>query len=254
LTPRRHLWRRRGRSGAENGAPVLRHYLYISDTKVDMLLPQLDPSFEASRTVEVGADLKVGNLKRTTASSPGANRILRVERVARRLAEGGHVGTVDAPGMYFRGRLPVQWGPLDDDGRDDSSTVFFGGRDGRTVVGLGGSATHVLGSPADSGNPPLYSPSLLPVLVDALRRSPDIAPVLDTGEPHGPYPEDRTTLSATRHAVGLLRGPAQTVEFVAQTLLQGPSPLRSRLGSSLGDDDPEDRVLLGSPLYVAIVT
>lgn len=59
-----------------------------------------------------------------------------MERVARRLAEGGHVGTVDAPGRYVRGRLPVQWGPLADCGRDDSSTVFFGGRDGRTVVGL----------------------------------------------------------------------------------------------------------------------
>ncbi|MFJ9146885.1 DUF7019 family protein [Streptomyces sp. NPDC102270] len=43
-----------------------------------------------------------------------------------------------------------------------------------------------------------------------------------------------TPTSATRHAVGLLRGPAQTVEFVAQKLLQGPSPL-------------------GSPLYVALV-
>jgi hypothetical protein len=31
-----------------------------------------------------------------------------VERVARRLAEGGHVGTVDAPGRYFRRRLRVQ--------------------------------------------------------------------------------------------------------------------------------------------------
>lgn len=208
-----------------------------------MLLPQLDPSFDALRTTEAGADLKLGNLKRTTVSSAGANRILRVERVVRGLEEGGHVGTVEAPGEYVRGRLPVRWGPLADGGRDDGSAVFFGGRDGRTVVGLGGSATHVIGSP-DSGNPPLYSPSLLPALVKALRRDPDIAPVFATDDPDGLYPEDRTALRATRHAVSLLEGPAQTVDFVARKLLHGPSPER---------DAPADRILLGSPLYVALV-
>jgi len=219
---------------------ALRDYLYISDTKVDMLLPQIDRSFDAQRTTEAGADLKFVNTRRTKVSSAGQNRILRVERVVRGLEKGGHVGTVEAPGKYFRGRLPVRWGPLADGGRDDSSAVFFGGRDGRTVVGLGGSATHVIGSPADSGNAPLFSPSLLPALVMALRRYADI----ETDGPDGASPEDGTALRAVLYAMGLLEGPAQVIEFVAKKLLHGPSP---------EPGTPDDRVLLGSPLYVALV-
>ncbi|MFK4104479.1 hypothetical protein ACI2L1_31260 [Streptomyces sp. NPDC019531] len=46
-----------------------------------------------------------------------------------------------------------------------------------------------------SGNAPLPSPSLLPALVAALRRTP--------ASPPGLHPEDRTALSAARYAVGL---------------------------------------------------
>lgn len=219
----------------------LRFYLYVSDAKVDMLLPQLDSSVGMSHTTEIGADLKVFNIKRSTASSPDEDRFQRVERVADLLEESGVVGTLEAPGPFVRGRMLMRWGLLDC--ADEAPLVYFAGRAGRTVVGLGGSAAHVLGSSADAGSGVALSRSLLPSLLDGLRRNPDIAPVFDEGEARSLDHAGRTALSAARHAAEEIPGPPQRIEFVARRLLYGPAP----------GTDGGNFVLLGSPLYAAYV-
>ncbi|WP_369015724.1 DUF7019 family protein [Streptomyces tropicalis] len=103
---RRHATASRGGSGpaAGSGADVsLHYYLYVSDAKVDMLLPRLDGGFGDRRTGEVGASLKSFNAKRSVEAQ-GPSRVVRLERVVRHLDDVGDVGTVDDPGPYVRGR------------------------------------------------------------------------------------------------------------------------------------------------------
>ncbi|MFJ1546069.1 DUF7019 family protein [Streptomyces sp. NPDC088246] len=211
----------------------IRYYLYISDAKVDMLLSQIDPSFAGRRTTEAGMSLKLFTFKRSVeASAP--DRVARLERVLEYLREHEQTGSVDDPGPYFRGTLPMQWGPLRGEG--GGSSVYFGGRTERTIVGLGGAGSHVLGGSAPQD--PVFAASSMPSLLAGLAA----AFAADGVE----MPTDPSALAWVHSAGRLLRGPAQSVEFVARRLLEGASPYPEL------DPRPDTRVLLGSPLYVAM--
>jgi hypothetical protein len=215
-----------------------RYYLYISDSKIDMLLPQINPTFGAKRTSEFGMNLKVLTAKRVS-EPPAGDRIARLEQVVRHLQDHGDLGSVDEPGQFFWGLLPMKWGPFPSDA--DSSLVFFGGRTDRTVVGLGGSLKHVLGSVPDATEHGVGR-SLMPSLLDALGVSSDLEDeyVVDAVDSDLDR-ADRAALAKVHQAVTDLDWPAQNVEFVAKRLLHGYSP------------SDETSVLLGSPVYVALV-
>ncbi|MFF7144808.1 DUF7019 family protein [Streptomyces nodosus] len=213
-----------------------RYYLYISDSKVDMLLPQIDPGFTARRTSEIGVDLKVLTAKRT-GGAVSADRTARLERVLRYLQDFGDLGSVDEPGQFFWGLLPMRWGPFP--GQVEPSPVFFGGRTDRTVVGLGGSSRHLLGSAPGGGA--MFS--LMPPLLRGLGTESDLEDEILVDTVNGDQ-EDRSALAVVQRAVERLKGPAQNVEFVAKRLLDGDSPYPESVGMS---------VLLGSPVYVALV-
>ncbi len=221
-----------------------RYYLYISDSKVDMLLPQIDPAFTRKRTSELNLSLKIFGAKRGTESSVGAERTARLERVVRHLQDHGDLGSVDEPGQFFWGLLPLRWGPFD----ADPSLVYFGGRTDRTIIGLGGSISHVVGSALDPPHGRILRYSLTPWLLNGLAADPEIKTLFEAADREPEHEQaDRTALRAVQLADANLRGPAQNVEFVAKRLLHGPSPYPER--------DPHDgmSVLLGSPLYVAHV-
>ena len=198
-----------------------RYFVYISDAKVEMLLQQIDPGALRKRTTEIGADLKIFSAKRGAETLAGAERTARLERVVRYLTDFGDLGGVDEPGQFFWGLMPLRWGPTV--GRDGFPMVYFGGRTERTVLGLGGSRAHVFGaSGADQKLLPL-SRSMLPSLLDG------IAPAAGADGP-----------AAVHEATTALRGPEQNMEFIAKRLLHEPGP-------------DGTTVLLGSPLYVALV-
>lgn len=224
-----------------------RYYLYISDAKVDMLLSQIDPGYHRKRATEFSVNLTFVGAKRSV-DSPAADEVARLERVTRYLDDHADVGSVDAPGQFFRGLLPMQWGIVPTTG--GLPLVYFGGRTEDTIVGLGGSAVHVIGSsPAAEPAPPALAsstmPALLAGLVDAGGADP-VPRVVHDGTV-GPDAADAEALASVHRAGTRLRGPAQNVEFLAKRLLSGPSPYPEL------DGRPGMTVLLGSPLYVALV-
>ncbi|MFB7369481.1 SAVMC3_10250 family protein [Streptomyces sp. NPDC056222] len=210
----------------------VRYYLYVSDAKVDMLLSQIDPAWARKRVTEFGVDLKLATAKRSVEAA-GTDRVARLERVVRHLEDHADLGDVDEPGQYVHGVLPMQWSVLGDD-----EAVYFGGRSDRTIVGLGGSTNHLLSTVTAA---PLtqnrLSASLLPVLFEQLTTL-----AHESGTPAG-----SDTLATVMRANAALRGPAQTVEFLAKRLLHGPCPY-----PELAPRD-DMTVLLASPLYVALV-
>jgi Family of unknown function (DUF7019) len=207
---------------------AFRYYLYISDTKVDMMVAQIDPGLTRKRTTQVSLNLKIFGAKRGSETLAGADRIARLERVVRFLVDFGDLGLVDEPGQFFGGLMPMRWGPF-----LGTSLIYFGGHTDRTVVGLGGSGKHVLGASGQVGEEAVPR-SMTPALLEGLTAEPEIADLLGTGTGF-----DGDTLRAVELATARLRGPEQNVEFVAKRLLHGSHGGRS--------------VVLGSPLYVALV-
>jgi hypothetical protein len=217
------------------------YYLYISDAKVDMLIQQIDPTIMSKRTSELAVNLRIFAAKRGKEVPNGAARTARVERVVRHLLDHGDMGSVDAPGQYFYGILPVQWGPLL--GSDGLSLVYFGGRTEKTILGLGGSRAHLIGAAATpSDRDPLVARSHLPSLLSGISKASHLDVLADSRGNADLDDADRSALEAVRRASSELRGPAQNVEFVAKTLLRGSTSQPAR-----------QTILLGSPLYVALV-
>lgn len=211
------------------------YYLYISDSKIDMLLPQIDPAYTTKRGSEVGVSLSVLSFKKT-AEQPGHNRTARLERVLRHLQDHGDIGSIDHPGQFFGGLLPVQWGRFP----GAASMVFAGGRTDQTMIALGGSGRHLLGAvPNIDQADPAWSH--LPPLLDGLASDLEDEILVEAAEQPGDHLDrgDLTALATVRQAVERLNGPAQNVEFVAKRLLHGTL-----------EGQP---VLLGSPLYLALI-
>ncbi|MBL7252718.1 DUF7019 family protein [Paractinoplanes lichenicola] len=199
-----------------------RYFVYISDAKVEMLLQQIEPGALRKHTSEVGLGLQFLTAKRAGETLAGAERTARLERVVRHLTDFGDLGTIDEPGQFFWGLLPLRWGPTV--GADGFPMIYFGGRAGKTILGLGGSRAHVFGAPPGPDQQVLpVGRSMLPSLLEGITR-------VDGAD----APE------AVRAATDALRGPEQNMEFIAKRLMDEPGP-------------EGERVLLGSPLYVALV-
>jgi hypothetical protein len=228
----------RGVAGRRGRSVSFKYYLYVSDAKTDMLLSQIDPGASHKRGTELAVDLKMLKVKRVCEPSAD-DRFARLELVVRHLLDHGDVGSVEEPGQFFWGLLPMRWGPFP--AETGSSLVFFGGRTGETTVGLGGSVKHVLGSVPDMAEHGI-SRSLIPPMLAALGVSSELEDEYVADAVNGDLDHaDSIALAKVHEVVTHLRGPAQNVEFVAKRLLHG------------NDLCSEEPVLLGSPIYVALV-
>ena len=133
----------------------LRYYLYISDSKLDMLFEQIDLKSRKRISAELKIDLKVASLTLRGAENPGPTRTAKLQLVEQFIETHQHVGTIQEPGKgYFRGqmRMTWDWAGWNHDG------VWFQGNDydpGHLpqCIGLGGSRYHVLGEARPTGAP-----------------------------------------------------------------------------------------------------
>jgi hypothetical protein len=195
-----------------------KYYLYLSGTKVDMLYAQLG--------------------RETVA---GENSAGKLDAVLKDLGRAGRIGTIEEPREYFAGAFPMRWGPFLFPAVPQltpSPLVYFGGATESTVVGLGGSAGHVLG---DAGPAKTGLHSSLPYFILQLRK--ELGELLP-----GDLADSEQTLMAVYVATIHGKGPVQELEFVAKRLARGTLPAKFS-----SPDRPETRtILVGTPLYVAL--
>lgn len=197
-----------------------KYYLYISDSKVNMLYAQLGPATDAQRD-------SVGKL----------------DPVLKDLARAGRIGTVDEPKDYFAGAMPMRWGPFafgHIPQLTPSPLVYFGGATEKTVVGLGGSAKHIIGE-VGSAKSGLHS--VLPYFMFQLAQE------LGDSLPMPVIADFDRCLFAVWYATMRGRGPMQNLEFVAKRLAYGAAHAQAWEPSSTV---VTDTVLIGTPLYVAM--
>ena len=223
----------------------LKEYLYISDTKVNNLFAQISPLSPVS-----AEETKLGptwfSVSKKGDLDPEQQRMYKLEKVIDWITRFANVGTIDEPAEYVRGVLEMRWGPFDDQGMlgEDSQIVWFGGETKLTVIGLAGSAHHVIGN---AGSSATWSRSALPGLLPHLFKAIEKTPVsqLDREEWYI-LDQKQQAHQAVYVATTEMKGIAQTLEFVARTLLFGKSHLsyeRLRLNRN---------ILLASPIYVAV--
>ena len=229
-------------------ASDVKWYLYMSDSKLDMLFRQVASPDRERKTIEWSLDAKIAKLGRKKETEEASDRDAQLRAVVVALEESECIGTIESPKEYVRGTLPMRWGLLKDVGRpnEEPPLVFFGGEAGDTVFGFGGSSRHVIGNYGASAT---GSRSATPYLISHLLSGLGL-PLEGWNAPHPLAADDYdyqtfiAVILATEHLLKK-QGPTQNLEFLAKTLITDtyPNPYR---------EDRRTNFVLGTPLYVAL--
>jgi hypothetical protein len=226
-------------------ARSVRYYLYISDSKLDMLFEQIDRGVLKRISGELKVDLHLASLTLRGTEGLGTTRMAKLRVVERFIDKHRKVGTIQEPGLeFFRGKMNMHWGiPIPGRG------VWFQGNDYERsqCVGLGGSSNHVLGTQSPTvDSDRVMSASALPEITNMLEHQEFLTkPSLQQTEEAGDLPWLwRNGLLQWRNETGdgsfygLI---PQWLEFLAiplaETQVEWEHPVH---------------VVIGTPLYVAM--
>lgn len=223
----------------------MKYYLYISDSKIEMLYNQIATSTENSREASIGFDLKV--LKGEIKQGRGVpeNSVTRLNEVVKALRDSDAVGSIDAPKKYIGGNLRMTWSTYGGIG-DESPITFWSYSAPGIAMALAGSKYNLLGEqrPGTAHSHSLTPPMVqwfLDNLQDPVPETTKGLAEWDEGELDEYDIANGTWLAATQ-----TKGIKESTEFVARVLHDSKWPQGFR-----GSD--AKRILLASPLYVASV-
>lgn len=220
----------------------MRYFVYISKSKVEMLYSQLPEHSSGERSYEVGFDLKF--FKALFKKSLTQKDLIRkAEAVCEWLESEGQIGDVENPQQFFRGSLPMAWGPfIDQFNVEGKHLLLFVGEDyfpnGNFTICLGGSLNNIVGAPQ---NPELekkggFSTHYLirKILADGINNV--------AGEPQDKYDEDEMLVRAIESLPILIdingKKHRDYLSFVAKTLFVKEKANKNGL------------VILGTPIFV----
>lgn len=217
--------------------PPLQYYIYISDSKLDMLFDQIDQGLLKRICAEVRVDFKLLSVTLRDARDPTPGRMDKLKVVECFIEMHHHIGTIENPGHeYFRGQMNMRWGWLGEDG------VWFQGSQpgGSHCVGLAGSRHHVLGELRTSS----YGTSTLPSIVRALERIDNEQTSSDAAQAEFPAGWlSRIFWGDLPNSLHSTFFQSQDLRFLAIPLMDIHAPLR-HVG--------EAHIVLGTPLYLAM--
>lgn len=213
----------------------MRFYIYVSDSKVDMLLAQIPHDAQQTLATEFKVDLRIFSATRRSQEEVESNRFTRLEVVTTFIREFGNIGTIDEPDDFIEGSQEMQWGPYSFE--HDNPPVYFGCTTEQTIFGMGGSMKHLIGGGGDSRP---HSHSITPVLVRYLEQELQGANLEAENEQQRRSGID-WGLCAVELATTQMKGPKQPLEFMAKRLLHGKGYSKKK------------KVLLASPIYVAML-
>ncbi|MFB7508826.1 DUF7019 family protein [Streptomyces broussonetiae] len=225
----------------------MRYYVYLSDAKLELLLGQVPPKRLSRLAAEVKIDLKFVSMTVQRGAAPEAGRYQRLAVVERAIERDEDVSGLEEPSVWFRGGLRLRSMIF---GGESTGLLLFTGTWHGTVVALIGSAHHLIGSGVAPEAVPIgYSGSMLPTFFTLLERDQaewdDRHQVQDSANPltHRTRPDEQESLRQVIDCAERITGPSQGCEFLARRLL---------LGTTQDPNGRPVRVLIGTPLYVAL--
>lgn len=188
----------------------------MSETKADMLYQQLSLKDHAE------------------------NKYQKMHAITTFLENNNYIGTVDNPRTYFRGILPMRWGPfnLAEFSRNHpTGIVYFYGQANKKIVWLGGSMRYVVGRKGISSLEYERHTTIdvVPLLLESIKNQ-EKESVENPSITIEEY--EYSALEAVMLARRQVEGQLQRLEFLATKLIQGSAD--------------GYHVLLGTPLYVAL--
>lgn len=222
----------------------MKYLVFVSDAKVDMLLPQIPQELKSKLAAEIGVNVGVLSAKLKSERDIGVqpDPISRLNAVTQFLRKTQEVGTVDEPRIWIEGTEDVRIAyPT-----DSRQAVFFVGRtEAQTRFALAGSSAHLTSRrPTDTTTIGWsFLPDLMIMLKAMITTFEDPRIEDDLG--------DRASQAVTKDMefewidlVTVLEqhapGPPMRVNFFAKRLLAGKHPYS------------EFNAVLATPLYVSM--
>lgn len=210
----------------------MEYFLYISDSKLEMLYEQISWPLRERLAFELSIDVGLvkANFKNTEYQFA---RSKKLEIVEHHLLK--DTGTIFQPNTYFYGEMNMLWGPY----QNYDNFVYFGGNGEFVHVGLGGTLTNCIGISAECEQTSSYS--LSPYLVSALAKKNEIFdPHKGYTNRHGVRELNEMAMKAVVESNHTLMLTRQRLKFFAKKIVYGDCEY---FGAH--------RVLIGSPIYVA---
>lgn len=233
----------------------MKYYVYLSESKVSMLYAQISASPGRSREASLGFDIKLlkGHIKESRGLPE--NSFTQLDTVLRALYKSNLVGSVKEPKEYIADCLSMSWCTFGEGFRAEDSPITFWAFCEQcdypfsgTVMALAGSKYHLLGEQRD-GN--AHSHSATPMMTRwFLENLDDPFPdserlIADVKDYDGDYSiSDDHVANGAWLAATQARGHRAKYEFMAKVLHKSDWPDGFRSNTN--------RIILGSPLYVAL--
>ena len=130
----------------------MKYYIYISQTKIDMLYGQIQTAHSETREASLGFDIKL--LKGDLKDSRGIpdNQFTKLDKVLSSLNKLDLVGDIDSDKEYISATLDMKWGSYG--GESEAPITFWGYSTFEypftgLVLALAGSKYHLLGEQRD---------------------------------------------------------------------------------------------------------
>jgi hypothetical protein len=217
----------------------VRYYLYISDAKVEMLLPQVPNAERKKVAAKFGFDVKILKGSISTERQSLDSLVSRLHTVEDYILATEHVGNVTQTASWFKGKLNMKAADIGE------NAVLFISQLPDSMIALGGSAHHLIGSV--SRDKVKISLSFGPHLANELRN------MVETQARQiiwSPESELRDSVS-----VGISQGFFAWSSLIGQAWRKTKGPFLSVefLARRLASETYEHgNVTLGTPLYIAM--
>lgn len=219
-----------------------KYYVYVSETKVEMLYSQIPLSMKDKLEANLKLNLRLAEISFAKKQMPD-NAYTKLNVVIEYLKKAAMIGSLGKPLDYFCGDLFLGMAQI------YPGVAFWGGKYNDIAIGLGGSMNNLLGYKwdiSDAKRGYSHTPWLVALLSKEIEMLIPFDPKhpLLYGAPLGGVSgwEERETDAAASWIHDITTNPSDfhvsKVEFIAKTIKR----------SELGGHD----VLLGTPIYVAL--
>ena len=245
----------------------MKYYIYISETKVEMLFPQIEKHLKGKTSIDFAVDLKFFKTSRKTERTATQSIYDKCEAVCSHIIANCNVGDIRNPRDYIYDTLEMRWGILTYDYEIVSNAsvmhelehehdhfynklmnncfVMFSSIRGKEIyVALTGSVFHLVGN--KNLQPKLldaYSYKGTPSWDGFLRGIQSQIDVNKSSDEDEYFKALHAAFHCANNSLVTISPKAQPIEFLAKTLLI------SERGGPNGT-----RIIVGTPIYTALST
>lgn len=213
----------------------MKYYLYMSDSKVDMLLPQVPGALKQTIATKLGFDIKILSGEIGTQRRTHEDRVARLATVDRYITSNYEPGSLGEDSPWVCATAFARIACLDEKAR----VVFFLVEKGNFVLAMGGSTVHLIGNAQVQNLESGFS--FTHRLLEEFQRVADTRPeflVMPHDFRTGVVWSKKEWFQVVLDAVRRIDGPLQNISFLAKRLLSGVHN--------------DKTIMLGTPLYVAL--